>query len=486
MAKSLGILLAFIIFSTCKTTAQENLQDAYNSFKQNAYAEYEEFRKQVNQDYAEWMKKAWKWFQKIDPIPKPKDDMLPPVIYKEEKTTIPKPQPYEEIIPIPEPKPQPKPITPIREDKGEYETVTFQFFGTPGEVRLPQNFRLKMDGCDEIACSKAWEQLSNKEYNNLIRDCLLLRMKHQLCDWAYLLMLGILSETVCGEGTNEAIMMQAYVFCQSGYQIRLGMTENGALKLLFKSDHRIFDMTGFDMEDGRYYSLQSIDGKGLNVYNNSFPKEKALSLWINQVPLLSENNSVERQLTSTNQQVSVRIHTNKNLIQFYNTYPTSMTGMDFMTRWAMYANTPLSGQTKEKLYSQLNKLIAKAENKIKAANLILNWIQTAFVYEYDNKVWGGDRAFFAEETLYYPYCDCEDRSILFSRLIRDLLGFEVVLVYYPGHLATAVAFTTPVNGDYIKLGDKIFTICDPTFIGAPIGSTMPNMDNETAKIILLK
>ena len=94
--------------------------------------------------------------------------------------------------------------------------------------------------------------------------------------------------------------------------------------------------------------------------------------------------------------------------------------------------------------------------------------------------------FFAEESLFYPYCDCEDRSILFSRLVRDLLGLKVLLVYYPGHLATAVHFTESVTGDYISLDNQKYVVCDPTYIGAPVGATMPDMDNESAKVILLK
>lgn len=113
------------------------------------------------------------------------------------------------------------------------------------------------------------------------------------------------------------------------------------------------------------------------------------------------------------------------------------------------------------------------KSQYEAVSRLLNFVQTAFVYEYDDKVWGCDRAFFADETLYYPYCDCEDRSILFSRLVRDLLGLKVVLIYYPGHLATAVCFTENVNGDYISMNGKRYTICDPTYIGAPIGATMP-------------
>ena len=163
-----------------------------------------------------------------------------------------------------------------------------------------------------------------------------------------------------------------------------------------------------------------------------------------------------------------------------------MIGEDIVSRWAMYANTPLSISVKKKLYPQLTQILEQLDSVTMAADWLLYWVQTAFVYEYDDKVWGRDRAFFAEETLYYPYCDCEDRSILFSRLVRDLLGLDVVLVFYPGHLATAVAFNTPVDGDYIDIGGKRYTICDPTYIGAPIGETMPDMDNQTAKVIRLQ
>ena len=117
--------------------------------------------------------------------------------------------------------------------------------------------------------------------------------------------------------------------------------------------------------------------------------------------------------------------------------------------------------------------------------MLLNFVQTAFVYEYDDKVWGTDRSFFADESLYYPYCDCEDRSVLFSRLVRDLLGLDVVLIYYPGHLATAVKFSSEVSGDYITYDGARYTICDPTYINAPVGMTMPDMDNASAFIVVL-
>jgi hypothetical protein len=489
MIKTTGILLTLLFVSLGRISAQETFEDAYSDFKQKAKADYEDFRKKANKEYADWMRKAWEWHKKIEPMPMPKDEMLPPIIYKQGKgKKEPKPLPHEEITPQPEPQPQPKPVAPIREDDGDYKIVKFEFYGTSGEVRLPKDGSFKIKGKDEKAYAEAWEELASGRYDNLIRDCLVLRMEHQLCDWAYLMMLGFMSEEVCGKGTAESVMMHGFVLCQSGYKIRFGFTKESELILLFKSDHLIYDLDGIEMEDGLFYLLQPLKGDGLNICDVSYPEEKPLSLWISQEQLFSESLSEERLLIQADSARTIRVQTNKNWIAFCNSYPTSMIGEDIVSRWAMYANTPMSKRLKSKLYPQLQDAIKMYEitDAVNAANWLLYWVQTAFVYEYDDKVWGDDRAFFAEETLYYPYCDCEDRSILYSRLIRDLFGLDVILVFYPGHLATAVAFNSPVDGDYIELNGKRFVICDPTYIGAPIGETMPDMDNKTAKVILLK
>lgn len=164
--------------------------------------------------------------------------------------------PFDEVVPAPQPTPQPKPVAPIREDEGDDTIIHFQFFGTDGQVRLLKDIVFRLKGIDEEAYATAWEELSSEKYDNMIRDCLVLRMEHQLCDWAYLMMLWTMRKAVCGKGSNEAAMMQAFIFCQSGYKIRLGFTQNRDLRLLFKSEHLIFDLSGLKMNDGLPYIEQ--------------------------------------------------------------------------------------------------------------------------------------------------------------------------------------------------------------------------------------
>ena len=309
-----------------------------------------------------------------------------------------------------------------------------------------------------------------------------LRDERQLNDWAYLCMLHSIAKEIYGE-SNEAVLYTAYLFCQSGYKIRLGRN-NEKLHLLFATQYTIYNKSYFIIGTETFYSL-SDDCKQMEICEVSFPEENPLSLFITQQPRLEFDPSDCRIIKSKKYpSMQFPVNINKNILQFYEEYPSSAKEHDFMTRWAMYANTPVSEEIKEELYPQLDSKLA-GEGELKAVEMLLNWVQTGFEYEFDDKIWGTDRVFFAEETFYYPFCDCEDRAILFSHLVRDILKLNVALVYYPGHIAAAVEFNEDVSGDYITVGNRKFVICDPTYVNASVGMSMPNLDTSNISAILL-
>ena len=227
----------------------------------------------------------------------------------------------------------------------------------------------------------------------------------------------------------------------------------------------------------------------VRICTQQYPQEKAMSLAIPKEQKLDFTAATGITHTSKrNTDISITINANKNMLDFYNSYPTSMYGNNLVTRWAQYANMPMPNYLSQNIYPKLRRAIAGL-SQLDAVNRILNWIQTGFEYEYDDKVWGHDRAFFPEESLFYPYCDCKDRSILLTRIIRDLLGLKCILIYYPGHLTAAVELAEGQGrGDYIECNGHKYFITDATIIGygAPVGQTMNGMDKHTAKIILLE
>ena len=486
--KILPILFLGILASTNGFAQNNNPRKTYDDFKKQALQKYSDFRTQANEQYAVFLKQAWEQYKALPAIPKPKDETGPPGTIPEEdkdKTIESNPIPIKEVVVPPTPDPQPTPIAPIKEDSQPQErTIDFVYCGTQCRIRLNKNLNLTLQNCSNEQLSNVWTQLSAEGVlNNTIRDCLAIRVGRNLCDWAYLNLLSSFSKAIYGK-SNEATMLTSYIYAQSGYKMRLGRNEQN-IYLLYASEHGIYDIAYFDIDGLKFYPFECNKDQ-LEICDASLPKEKPLSLYIPQSQQFEYKASKLRTLTSKRYpDVQIHVQVNENMIDFYNTYPTSEINNNFMTRWAMYANTPLDEHVKKDLYPALKEKI-NGMNQLEAANKLLNWVQTAFVYEYDDKVWGHDRAFFAEETLYYPYCDCEDRSILFSRLTRDLLGLETILVFYPGHLASAVCFTENVSGDYISLNGKRYVITDPTYIGAPVGRTMPDMDNSQAHVILLE
>lgn len=491
------LVMALCFAGVATASAQESfeeykarLQKEYATFESEETRKFEEFRKKCNEEYSAMVKKAWEKMQALKGKPVPKDDKpVPPKVFPENDRKKPiqdNTLPIVTVVPEVKPQPQPQPIVPIEVKPAPVEQQRYHEFsynGTAMKVRVGSSTSFTLSGCSEKAVASAWNTLSSGTFDAMLEDCISLRAEHKYSDWAYLMMLRSLASSLYGSGTNKAVLMMAYLYCQSGYKMRLATADNH-LFMLYASHHTIYEMSCWTIDGDQYYPL---DCKYTQLYicQATFPKEKPLSLYITTRQVFDSNLSNVRTLQSKRYpNVKATVRTNKNLIRFYDTYPTSCINDDFGTRWAMYANTPMDAESEKTLYPALRNAIQGLSQKEQVERL-LNFVQTAFVYEYDDKVWGHDRAFFAEETLNYPYCDCEDRSILFSRLVRDLVGIEVALIYYPGHLATAVRFTETVNGDNVYANGKRYVICDPTYIGAPVGRTMPNMDNSKAKVILL-
>ena len=488
MARFKSFLLISLLFGLSMFTSSAQTDDfyaQYEKFSKHAKAEYEDYRAQCNAEYVKFLERAWKEYKVLPSIPRPKDEVVPPTIMPRQDKN--KKQAKEILIenvvsPILS-LPQPKPISPIYEnDKVEEKNFSFSYMGTTCEVRLPKDLNIRMSGCESCMIATIWKQLATNAMDNTIRDFLALRLKMQLCDWAYLNLIDTFAKAFCGHG-NEAVIMAAFIYSQSGYKMRL-RRDCEKLYLLYGSKHGIYEKGYIVIEGINYYPLDD-KVERMEISDFSFPQEQSMSLYIENAQKFTIRPSAIRKLASEQyHDVAIDSQVNLNLIQFYNTYPSSEVNGNFMTCWKMYADTPMDESVSQMLYPDIKNKI-EGLSDVQAVNQILNWVQTAFQYEYDDKVWGHDRAFFAEETLYYPYCDCEDRAILFTRLVRDLLGLKCILVYYPGHLASAVCLKQQVNGDYISLDGDVYTICDPTYIGAPVGITMPEMDNRSAKVIKL-
>ena len=549
--RTLILLFALLLVGT-----RASGQDLFDRFKKEADERYDNFREQCNAKYAKFLAEGWKKFKGEKPIPKPDEhDKLPEDVLKKMLD----PAQMAETVPAESTDGirfrgammrvreflGGKPAKPMVEMRSDYEqrkaareakrqealrkkreeaarraagnaqevaTTTeapeerqkrhdFAYYGTQMAVDmgdLPQRLRVRDVRPQTVA--DAWTLCSRREYTGLIQDCLELRDQYHLCDWAYLKMLKTMADAYLGEDSNESTFLTAYIYCQSGYRIRLAQTD-GHLLMLYGSEHMVYDTPFFQMDGMNLFPLGVSKIQSLSTIracekaiNDS---EQPMSMLMAEEPALETTGSKVRRIESDKYpEVCMDVSINENLIKFFNEYPVSGASADPLSKWAMYANTPLAEEVKAQIYPGLQKALSGLSEQEQVRRLLSllqprSWDKpsTSLQYEYDDKVWGHDRVFFAEETLFYPYSDCEDHAILFARLVRDLLGLKTMLVYYPGHLAAAVRFSNPLPGKYqdrlvLESGDEYY-ICDPTnYIPEP-GVTMEGMDNAKAKVILL-
>ena len=479
---------------------RKRMRQEFSDYKKKSEEDFAAYRKKVNEEYAQFLKARWDELHAMKGVEPPEDKVKPqpPTVSPDEnndKSRKDEEKPYEEVVVLDSPKPQPQPVVPIDNPKTEPDpkpsptpkqtTVTTTFHGTAVKCAIDGKPQFEIASVCEQSLSDAWMQLSSGQCERLLSECLSVRSSYQLSDWGYIQMLDGVSQSLTDGDRNKATLLMAWLYCQSGYKMRLSYV-NKKVYMLYASENIIYGNSYFVVDDVRYYVYNNPNAERLYICNAAFPKEQTMTLAMFAAPKLTVRSSSSRVLQSKRYpSIKVTTSVNKNLIDFYNTYPTGSIDDDFGTRWAMYANTPLSEKAKESLYPQLRRLLA-GKSKLQAAEELLNFVQTAFVYEYDDTVWGCDRAFFAEETMFYPYADCEDRSIFYSRLVRDLLDLDVVLLFYPGHLATAVRFEgEKPQGDFVHLPEGNYYVSDPTYIGASIGMTMPDLKSASIKVIRL-
>lgn len=470
----------------------EGANAKFKNLKEDHEKKFKSFRDEQNARFVEYLRQDWIELEGELSQPKPKDEEItpkPPVVISEEEKSKPIEQNLIPIATIVKPIATSNPPMPIEEPiELEYdvqeEKLTFTFFGTDLFFRCNRSIMPVLSSNDENGVADFWAELSQVA-NNTLKDCIVNRQNHNFCDWAYYQMTKKLSMDIYGD-RDENVLLHAFLLNQTGFKIRLARAkDNNRIYLLIATEADIYGYPCWNIDGSRCYCLDDKDYHHMSISNSAYPQELPLRLTFSDELIFDKDIAEQRILQSERYEFAKVISSvNKNLIDFYNEYPTFSIGGNLMTRWRSYAVAPLSDEFKEGIYVDLKNFL-EGKSKLEAVEILLNFVQTAFEYEYDNVVWGEDRAFFPEETLFYPYADCEDRSILFSRLVKDIVGLRVALVYYPGHLAAAVNFDTDVAGDFVMVDGVRFVICDPTFIGAGVGRSMSRLDKSDIKFIEL-
>ncbi len=539
----LNFVILVLLLLACAPVGSAQEKDEYQKWLKKEQEKLQQFKDQRDKEFTEFLKQEWKQmkaFQGLVPDEKPKPVRMPvyqspptppkdtvslPVRIKEppppqpkeeskvpptaqppkdtdasrtKETPITMPQREKESPPAPrkeppvikeEPKPEDKLVVtdrPTPRPAKPLKTFTFTFFEKNVAVASSSELSARLRRpVDKEAISEFWAALSRWSYEEALSDAQRLRTEMRLNDWGYAELLYKTGETMFGRSYNESVLYTWFTLVKSGFDARVGYHDD-KVYLLIPTNNSLYFVSYFALGEDkrRFYAVQlnpqvePLKGS-LYTYDGKYPgAEKAVDFGVRTLPVLRSQTVPRRLMFFYNgQEYSLEVKLSKDAVDFFDRYP--------QTNYEVYFGAPPSPEATASLLTQL-KSIVQGKSEREAVNMILRFVQTAFEYKTDQEQFGREKPFFPDETLYYPYSDCEDRAILFAYLVRSLLGLEVVGLDYPAHIATAVRFSTEITGDAIVFQGKRYIICDPTYINADVGACMPQFKGVNPNVIRIE
>ena len=361
------------------------------------------------------------------------------------------------------------------------KTVELVFYGQPLRFTYDPALKVKMPSrIDGQNISDHWSTLSLADYEPLLKQIEAQRVPLQLNDWGYALLTHELASKIFPGSKNDQALLTWFIMVKAGYKARIAY-DISRVYLLMPTQQQIYATAYFTFDNQRYYALGLNGNKDkldrVFTYDGNYPgASKVLDMRLGKSLNTARKDKFKTvDFSYAGKKYKVKLDTDDETVAYLQTYPQ----MDIN----LYFSAEVNRATAHPLLLQLKPLV-QGKSEHDAVNLLLRFVQTAFPYNTDEQQFGIENYLFPEETLYYPYSDCEDRSVLFAWLVKNLVSLDVVGLDYPGHVATAVQFNEKISGDSVMHNGKRYVVTDPTYINASVGMAMPEFKNERPKIIV--
>ncbi len=476
---------------------------------QAADSEYEQWLKQTQTEFQNYLDENDKAFIGFlnetwesvevekptvrDPKPKPLDmPIAEPIVITQpeniEQPIIVAPIVLEPVVekPIVEKPIAEKPIAekPVIEEKKDFNlrTAKFDFFGEQVVVDYHKNFKQSFrNQIGNEAIANYWQSLASEPHKEIITQLSTTANELQLNDWGTALLFDQFAREIQGSNQRNQASRQLtswFLLVKAGFNARVAY--NDQVFLLMPSEQQLFSTTYFTLDNQRYYSVSLNEkpmkpGKVFTYSGKHLDGQRNLD-FSEPNKFTANKHQAERDLSFNynGDKFEIKVHYPKDMVNYFSTFP--------QLELKNYFSAGMPNETAYSLLTQL-KPIVEGHSETEAVNRLLRFVQTAFEYKTDDDQFQRENYLFPLETLHYPYSDCEDRAALFAWLTESLLKLDVVIVEFPGHVATAVQFSQKPNGDNWKFNGKRYTIADPTYINANAGMTMPQYQGKAPTLV---
>lgn len=346
----------------------------------------------------------------------------------------------------------------------KYQGYSFEFYDGTVNLSVSNNVLIPTDSIpSEKAVLEFYNTIHYTQWQSIIDSLLAYKHQHHLNDWLYYQLIRRTAQQFAPKKENyfRYTLYKWFLLTHSGYDARLAIANQ---KIIFyvRNDEDISDIPFFMVDGEKYMCLNIHDyGKIDFLKESAIPvkikiaeAKNAFSYKVTRMPDFKPENYSEKDIQFSYRQrmYHFRIKVNPEVQSIFANYPV----VDFDT----YFNIPLSKETYSSLIPILKKELA-GKNQKKGIDYLMNFTRYAFLYQDDEKVFGKEKRFSPEQTLFSQYSDCDDRVGLFSYLVKEIYNLPMIALLYPTHITVAVAFDKPV-GKPITYNGKLYSVCEPT------------------------
>jgi hypothetical protein len=333
-------------------------------------------------------------------------------------------EPIKEPVKEPIIEPVKEPVKEVEVEEKE-EALSVTYYNAPASVSGIKKIALPLlkgeRSNDKI--SAFFSAFVTLNYEPAIKSLLNEKKRLNLNDWGYLTFLYKVSEGIYNDNKDSRYLFTWVTLLKSGYDVRVGYNDK-RMFLLIKTDQNLYATPYFKFSDdeSKFYiaGLSAEDkskvGQMYSYKENLKDATKKFDISLDKYPILGSETGTKRlNFLDNGKGVSFDFVYSKGLINFYFDYPQTNNGI--------YFSTPFSKEAEKSLRDVFTPVLAGKTDEQKV-DFLLSFTQTATGYQIDQEQFNREKPMFAEETLYYDFTDCEDRSVLICPSYPNVHKFE--------------------------------------------------------------
>ena len=344
--------------------------------------------------------------------------------------------------------------------QGEVRSISFGFYTEKIQLHFNTDLLLlPKPSVEGKSLKNHYALLLKTAYQGLIADLKLQRDAFALNDWLFYEMLrGATDQILSGRSLAEKNLLIWFCLSESGFDTRVTFRDQRVFVCVYTKDE-IYEVPLIEDQARTFVNITALENtkvEDAGVFLLDFaPKRngKAFSFHlggISGIKPLIEKRSIN--FSFKGQIFPLEVSLDRNLVRLMEHHP--------LIDEREYLNAPMSEALRNSLLPQMTTLV-KGKTGFETLELLTAFTRSCFKYKEDKEFFGRSKPMVPDEVFHYPFSDCEDRSALYFNLVKELLGWPMLIIGFPDHLTIAVSIPD-FDGDAIEYQGRKYYFCDPT------------------------